>query len=137
MPMRRVAWFSEPEEHCLSVDHRPILLQRHHLTLSLLRGPMHDHHRARAVPAKFLNPPIIEAVLTSDRAVVAPLLAQVPPQCVPEPTACWVCTAKLGASRSCEYTEACTRVSKVPAIAGCCPESHSPVHEHLLLCASH
>ena len=32
---------------------------------------------ARAVPAKFLNPPIIEAVLTSDRAVVAPLLAQV------------------------------------------------------------
>ena len=38
---------------------------------------MYDLYRACAVPAKFLNPPIIEAVLTSDRAVVAPLLAQV------------------------------------------------------------
>ena len=42
-------------------------------TLDLTTSPAH------AVPAKFLNPPIIEAVLTSNRAVVSPLLAQVLP----------------------------------------------------------
>ena len=47
---------------------------RRHLTLTRQRAALTDH-RGCAAPEAFLNPPIIEAVLSGQRKVVAPLIS--------------------------------------------------------------